>query len=367
MTTLLTRTVATSALVAGLLGGGAMTLSTSAVAETPPGVSGPALRDDADTDEMRAAATRRFTVTNLTGSTLRYLGPTDTNTHGEFPDSGTEISPGGQLSWEVTWRWLLDNTIRTNFAVVGTGHRISVDTTVGEWAGLSSSGRWSSGGGQVKVSDSGDGIQILDAPGTVVEVPNGQGQHLTGVLERLVASGQGEQDFAIRSRSTVTGPTTIVGSVMWNNTPLVQSDSFAKSTAIAATDTVTVAASLKASIMKVVEVTVTATYGHTWTTTETYTQTSALNVPAYSVGYQFTVPVFDRTTGDYTVRIGDTTFVLRGVSFDTPRPQTDATYIGKYTRDMTAEERATVRPGVELQAPSAAVSAVLLRALPAGS
>lgn len=63
-----------------------------------------------------------------------------------------------------------------------------------------------------------------------------------------------------------------------------------------------------------------AVYGHAWQREETDSSSVGQLVPSGFVGLITEQHPVDRVIGDYTVRLGTTTWKLRGIAFDSPLP-----------------------------------------------
>lgn len=95
------------------------------------------------------------------------------------------------------------------------------------------------------------------------------------------------------------------------------------SDAIAETDNVQI--SVKASggtltnILSLINLEISGTYGHTWQKTHTFSQTVGFAVnPGWTQTAYAADPVY-RVTGNFTIKVGNTTLLLNNAKFDTPR------------------------------------------------
>ena len=291
--------------------------------------------------EMKAAATRRFTVSNLSDKSLRYMGSDAVHANDPFPASGTVIKPGGQLSVEVTFWFLYDQKVTSAFdvlddngSVVG---KVQMDMKLDGFANPSSDGWWRGAtSGQVK-SD-GYTIAVLNTAGTVTTIPAGQGQAQAGILEQYCQLGNASCQFTPTKHENVLGPRHVVGNMVYNNMPDSQNTTITVSDTVGATDSINIAASVKVSIMKIVEATVSTTYGHTWTTSHTFTQAEQLAIRPYYKAWLEAAEPMNRYTGDFVVTMGNTTWNLQDVSFDSPNPSGAGSYV-KQTAPMTDQEK----------------------------
>jgi Ca2+-binding RTX toxin-like protein len=99
--------------------------------------------------------------------------------------------------------------------------------------------------------------------------------------------------------------------------------------------------------LKVVDAAIAAKYSHEWTTEHTFEQRLTVNCAAHTrCRILGTVPML-RYTGDLVVTMGNTTWTLRGVYFDSPSPDGAGAYEVD-SRPLTAGRRASM-PGAVIQ------------------
>ena len=292
-------------------------------------------------DEMKASATRRFTVSNLSDKSLRYVGSDTVHANDPFPASGTVIKPGGQMSFEITFWFLYDQKVTSAFDVLdGNGNvvgKVQMDMKLDGFASPSSDGWWNGNtSGQVKAN--GYDIAVLNTAGTVTTIPAGQGQAQAKILEQYCQLGNATCEFTPKKHENVLGPRRVVGNMVYNNMPDAQNTTITVSDTVGSTDSLQIAASVKVSIMKIVEATVSTTYGHTWTNSHTFTQAEQLSIRPYHKAWLEAAEPMNRYTGDFVVRMGNTTWNLQDVYFDSPNPNGAGSYI-KQTAPMTDQEK----------------------------
>lgn len=282
--------------------------------------------------EMRATATRGFDVTNLSGNTLRLTGYSGTAESDELPALGAAVPSGGTIRFEISWLWARTHDVTATFDVVDpTGrdagmyqvtmrvHSLPFWTEQSSWAMHGSAGAvW--GGGQDQYYG--------DRQGTVIDLPAGQGQAQADVLNRICTAGKATCTFAPTSRDTAawTGRHQI-GQAWGNERKTPYTKEFIATKSVVLTQNVEVGASAKLTIGKIFEAAANAKYSTGTTTTETYSDKTTLTVDPGTM----TWPVGDfpviRDTGDFTVTLGNTTWVLRDVTFTHPDPTRHATIV----------------------------------------
>ena len=196
----------------------------------------------------------------------------------------------------------------------------------------------------------GDQLTVLDAPGSVITVPAGEGQAQAQVLNQYCAAeSRATCTFNPTSRVKTLGPSHVVDGVVYNNTPDPQDTSLEIRDTVSATQSLELSASVSVNILKTVETTLSVTKGWSFTQQHEFARTENLSVrPYWKAWIEAREPVF-RDTGDFTVSLGNTTWHLNGVWFDTPDPHGTGAYV-KQTLPMTPEEIAEHAPGVIVDA-----------------
>ena len=89
---------------------------------------------------------------------------------------------------------------------------------------------------------------------------------------------------------------------------------------VSSTDSVDISATVGGNIAGIVDVSVTGSYGHTWSTGHSFTTGVTNTVPAGYFGEITAIAPMRRDTGDFTITLGNTTWNLNGVYFDSPNP-----------------------------------------------
>jgi len=305
--------------------------------------------------EMSATYTRGFTITNLSSHPLTLLSVAG-NTHQEdgVPLIGSTIRPGFSTRFEVTWLYGQYRDIKAEYAVLdGQGATIGTyQATMTVYQqfqhlfgpSIASEASISPGIGQVQAGR--DQLAVLDMPGTVIDVAAGQGQQQAQVLDRFCADNPAATCTFVpttRDPDAYTGMHPAKG-VVYNNTPLEQPDQYTWTDTASITHTVEISANVQASVLEIVEVSLSATYGHGWTQEHQFSTSQTLNLPAYYKGWLDVRDPVIRDTGDFTVTLGNTTWRLHGVSFDSPDPTRPMIYV-KQAVPMTPEDLEKYKPG----------------------
>ncbi|WP_420123344.1 hypothetical protein [Nakamurella sp.] len=284
------------------------------------------------TDQMRIEATRGFTVTNLSGNTLRLTGYSGQAGSDELPTLGSTVPSGGTIRFEITWLWAQTHDVTATFDVVDPAGRdagmYQLTMRVHSLPFWTEQSSWAMHGSAGAVWGEGQDQYYGDRQGTVIDLPAGQGQAQADVLNRICTAGRATCSFAPTGRDTTawTGRQQI-GQAWGNERKTPYTKEFSATKSVELTQNVEVGASAKLTIGKIFEAAANAKYSTGTTTTETYSDKTTLTVDPGTM----TWPVGDfpviRDTGDFTVTLGNTTWILRDVTFTHPDPSRHATIV----------------------------------------
>ncbi|CAN3129763.1 hypothetical protein ACNUDN_03550 [Mycobacterium sp. smrl_JER01] len=294
--------------------------------------------------ETGLSSSRGFNVYNFTDKPLTLDHYVDNLRPEGGPPLGYVLRPGQGVHFEVTRYFPSDSVAVLAFRGddgVGYDVRLGVDGwDAGRFGGCS----YTSGGGRhcdpASLGHNDQEIFLLDAPGSTIVVPAGEGQRQVDLVNQLCQDGQGSGriscSFAHKQEVDTYGMEKPVGSAVRNNTDLEQSYSVAITDTVSASDSLQISAKAAFKGLKgFIDLEIQATYGHTWTSTHQFTQTLNVKVsPHFQAAIYAQQPVW-RVYGDLTVVMGSTTYVLKDVYFDSPNPEG----LGLY------EIRATPIPG----------------------
>ena len=281
-----------------------------------PGPGGPP--DDVLT---KPAITRTFTITNLTSSNQRVVPDKGGKGVVSVPPAGTILRPGESTSIVLTQYAFESNFLFSSFTPVdASGAQIpapsgvfSVTVATQPFGSV-----WKCNAGNCDTGSTRT-VVLLDPPGTVISVPSGQGQKQADVLNAFCSVGRATCSFVPRS----------FDATAWS-LPQQASDSVRNNTTSNLTTTITVtntqstatslklSSTVKGSIFKIVEVSVTAEGSQTWTSTYTFSQSIAVTAkPGEEVFIESSAPV-KAVTGDFFVTLGNSSWNLYDVTFDSP-------------------------------------------------
>ena len=300
-----------------------------------------------DDGEMHATYTRRFTLSNLGSKSLKLLSVDGVSNEDGHSPVGTVVAPMQSTAFEVTWLYLQRHENRATFAVLDaagnqTGTVAATMTLASEFVGpVASSSATVTGGGTVLANKY--QITVLDDPGTVIDLPDTDPVAQGAALSSLCTSSAVKCDFTpSRAPEKAMGPVHVVGSPVNNTT------NWEHSTTLGGTDTVTtshsveISASVTATVLDMVELSVSAAYGYTWERSHDFSQFIDVTIPPLTRAWVEAQEPVIRTTGDFTITAGNTTWKIRGVQFLTP--DTDSTRHGEKWirfRELSDDGKAT--------------------------
>jgi hypothetical protein len=162
----------------------------------------------------------------------------------------------------------------------------------------------------------------------VHDVPAGRAQDQADTLRGLCdKTNSASCEFAATSELKTSTPSHPVGLAFANCTAKEQVTAYAAADAVGQSNSVGVAVTSGVKIFDIVDTSITTTYNHAWTQAYTFTQTETLGVdPGHIAWVNSTAPIY-RDTGDFTLKLGNTTWKLRDVYFDTPDPARDGRFV----------------------------------------
>lgn len=273
--------------------------------------------------------TRGFHIYNFT----RYPIQLESISGGQFdgtPPIGSVLQPGqGYQDFEMVWNFAAANTSLISYTVNG-GTIEYANVKVLGFGETSSTCHASYG-----TCSAGDTtITFYDPPGSVIDIPAGEGQQQAAALQHFCnATNAATCKFTATSETNVLSPPHVptLGYGLINDTdnPEQPTTTYHVEDSVGTSDSVEVGLKVGVEIAKVVSVEVEAKYGHEWTQEHTYGQDVHLPCEAHhACWFEVEDPVI-RDTGDFTMTLGNTTWILRDVYFDSPNPSAAGWFIVK--------------------------------------
>ncbi len=296
------------------------------------------------TDMSIAGYTRGFDIVNMTPSVMRLTSMDNPGIDDGAPLIGTEVLPGGSVHYEKVVHFLKNETTTLHFTVVKTdpdGHQslsaFSVNLTIGTLSdGLAVGEAGDTETYRVVNQRSSVVLQMKNRE--VITVDAGQGQEQANVLNQLCGNANVSCTFTPSSK---TAGTAIQRIVAWgaNNMSTTRTEVVTTAVNREITESVEISATAKLAVAKVFEVSMSAKYGQTWKVGETITKTHTVLLAPYKYFTMTATVPMQKVTGDFTVALGNTTWKLLGVSFESPDPDRVVGY-NTADRDLTAKEKA---------------------------
>jgi hypothetical protein len=286
-----------------------------------------------------------FTITNLSGQPMTL---TDfyswENAHNELPPVGTVIAPGTQLSFKVSWEFGWINNATLNFSTPSNAVQVVAGVRAKDfpiWESRGQTSSWVAYPDALTTVNSDNGVVIYDAGSPVIDVPASQAQQQADLLNQFCQNGNATCTFTPKGQIETVGERHPVGTIaeIRNGTLDDMQRVVTIEEAVSASDSVGVSASVEATLLDIVTMSLGATYEHGWTTSHTFTDQQTVTIRPHHIGWVESVLPILRTTGDFTVKLGNTTWVLHGVTFDSPDTSRPAIFEFK-DRDMTDAQKA---------------------------
>ena len=281
----------------------------------------------AGTASARSAGTW---ISNLSGNTLQL---TKIETHGHapvfeesdtappVPVTGSLLRPGQTQHVEITYEPLYYQWADFAYGVVNSKGVVTDAYEV--TAGYGGNDKCRALAADLQCRVDGTKITLVDKPGTTVEVgPNSgiEAERQGYLLKELCAKGN-SCSFESTSRQKLNLPRKAVGNAVANckaDEPIEKE--IDEEDTETQTNSLGISSSTELNFFDVVKEEITVKYGHEWTTKHTFKEAIKANVKPESVGFvMFSAPVV-RDIGTFTLKLANTTIIVKGVRFDSPDP-----------------------------------------------
>lgn len=299
--------------------------------------------------DMQASSTasvrHNFWIKNTSQYSMVLTGYHDKRGEDVAPGIGTRIEPGTSAEFQMAWFVFENRTMIANFDLIDvTGLKVGTyamdmhtsfdNASAGvKWTGVplqntSSRDTWGSW----------TEWHVQDPAGTVVNVAPSDTQKQAAVLEKFCANGAAQCTFTPKGQVQRRTANHELLAHLFNESSETSIREYSITDAVSTTESIGLKATIKLSIMKVVEAGIEASYSSGVTTQHTFSEKVTIKIPPYHVSWvEGNSPVL-RTTGDFTVKMGNVTWNLTDVYFDTPDPNAKMSYSIK-ERKMTDAER----------------------------
>ncbi len=299
--------------------------------------------------EVLQGYTRGFDLYNLTSKTLVYF-INDRGTPDSGPSYGTEFKPGEKAHFEVTYYVFEPNIVRVGFKATDDSGIWAVDMFVADNIIGSTATQSCYASGSNKCSDKpfgstylkggGSEAYFLDPTDTIYTVAGADRQKQADWLNGLCFSGSVARcDFTVnKAKTDPGGPLSskfankeLAAPTFTNSTNRDQVWTATASVAQTTETNWSLSASVKLTLIdKVLDASLTGTYGQRWSTTETFTNSYTTTVPPGQTAYLYQRNPVRTAVGDFTVKMGNTTWNLTDVEFVYPdgsrKPNIETTF-----------------------------------------
>ena len=272
---------------------------------------------------------RSLQIFNLTGTPL-MLSSRSIQRDGEAAGVGTVLQPGEEMTVTLTQYVFVNNlstfvfTPTADTATQAFTTYFNLRTVDGTQWGCSGSGSICETTGSTTLGTA--KLVLLDAPGTVIRVPSGQGQQQSDVLNQLCGTSIATCTFQPKTTGSYFGDWRLASDSVSNLTSSPLSTTITVTTTTSTTDTLKLKAGVKVGVAKIVEVAFEVEYNRAWT--QTYTFSQAITVTAQP-GEKVSISTRNPTTrvnGDFTLVMRNTTWVLSDVEFESPDGERSSEY-----------------------------------------
>ncbi|WP_328349561.1 Ig-like domain-containing protein [Mycobacterium sp. NBC_00419] len=277
---------------------------------------------------------RGFTVTNLTGSsiTLSKFVYDRANFEGSVgsPPVGTVLKPGDTVRFEST-QYL---NPASNYQTTATFTSTAPDGTPRKWAvnmyvdSLSvvnpdnSKASCTTGDCTFTRPDGwtqNGNTYLVDPAGSTYTIDSGQGQKQAQILNSLCSNGSAKCSFSPKTfEQTQTKPRVVATAENKGSTTITST--FTRTETSETTTSLTLSLSAKATILQLVELGISRESTQSWTESTQYQFSIQQPIEPNSVGILEARDPIKRVTGDFVATIGNTTYRLNDVTFETPDP-----------------------------------------------
>jgi len=271
-------------------------------------------------DDPGLQAAQYFYIANDTSHTLVLTSLTDRKGLTKpIPSVGETIALGQSMLIRPTAKLVYDNWADATYTAVDDPTITYQVHALDPWNKSPSSSCSSQGG---TCSASGTNISLLDPAGSTITIGPDEPQRQAQVLKSLCVNGsKASCQFTSTSTEQTYTPEKIVGPVVKNNSAdTEQSFTLGFKETITASDSFEVAFKAGTKIFDLVTVEISTRYQRTVITSHEFSQSFNVKVPAQQYGWLSSQEPIFRDTGTFTIVLGNTTYVLTGVYFDTPDP-----------------------------------------------
>jgi RTX calcium-binding nonapeptide repeat (4 copies) len=269
-----------------------------------------------------SAASRGFKIYNLSSHPLKLNDVDQVPRHwfdfeGRPPD-GDVLKPGAPPhDWEVKWVYLTHYGAKLTYDIVGTDKQYVATMTTNGGGVNQSDCQFPSKLGSC--SAEGQTLTVTDPPGTEIDIPSGRGQEQAETLRDLCKKTRIADcrfDLGRRDDKALT-PNHLVGKPQLNCTDHEDEASFEESDKVGQTNSLEISSETEFDFGFIKEKVI-GKYGHDWTTEHEFKFSRHIPVPGKYMAWVTDAAPILRDWGNFTVTLGNTTWKLTDVYFDSP-------------------------------------------------
>lgn len=268
-----------------------------------------------------ANSTNHFEVYNRTSHAITYTGAWAGG--GDIdggPAVGTVIGPGQSVGFEIVYTFLSPAEVHTIFRTVDSPNVLNFVQSmyVGPLGGSEST---CFGYGGMKCDAGGSGIYMLDPVGTVITIPAAPDPNAaqSEFLQKYCYSGSPLKcSFEGTNQLKTKLDYHPTGIVVENGGPTEVAYSITKGYTAHSGGSVTVGGSAGVTIKEIVSAEIHADYTHEWGEDHTWEYSLSIPVPpGWYAEFEISDPIYENY-GDFTLTMGNTTWLLPGAVFTSP-------------------------------------------------
>lgn len=291
---------------------------------------------------------RGFNVTNLTGQAI-YLADIQKEAGYETrvesaPNIGSVLKPGETAHFETTYLYFYSYDTRAIWkscadvsCTAPTPGDKQWTVRLHTWSGqfwdsdgpttlnceVGSCNYRVDGQPQDNWADGANQALLLDPPGTQIRLSAGvDSDKVAKVLDNLCQNQYGASCSFSPKRFEQTQSAWILAQSLKNSTGTTVTQALTRNNTTSTQTSLKIGESAKLNLFKVVEAGVSRETTETWTSQVSWQETYTVPIPSGETGYLYYRDPIKRVTGDFTATIGNTTWNLTDVNFDTPDPDT---------------------------------------------
>ena len=222
-----------------------------------------------------------FTITNLSHYKLVLASINHQYVDDQMPKIGTVMQPGEAIGFQIAWRFGWTQRPSPVFQVIGDDGSV-----IGDYVPVLQVNEWNTPSSYIHAipavlahTEGGNTLTVTDPAGTVIDIPARDGATQAKVLTELCGNSAVECTFAPTGQQRTAGPRHTVFET-YNNSSMENLSVGEWSENVSVTQSLELTASVEASILDIVEIGFSATYGHSWTTDHAFARTEQMKSPA---------------------------------------------------------------------------------------